>query len=344
MCAKYLFQAPGYSRDRRAGLRRLSRAKAVLNKGKGEFSMDKALLKQALEFGQPYTQRGEVASYIPELSKADGSELGICVRPIGGEAARCGVWNRRFTIQSISKVINLAMALERFGFDAVFHKTKMEPSGASFNAMSRISDSEDIPFNPLVNSGAIAIVELLLPVGLEGMLSAVRGLCADPEIAMDEAVFQSEWSHSARNRSLAYLLQSKGLMGDDVDGTLKLYTQLCSLSVTADSLANLGMLLANGGVQPETGRRLLKEEVVRTTLTMMLTCGMYDGSGEFAVRVGLPSKSGVGGGILSVVPGEMGIGVYGPSLDSKGNSVAGQRVLEYISRTEKLHILDRYAR
>ena len=119
-----------------------------------------------------------------------------------------------------------------------------------------------------------------------------------------------------------------------------LYTQLCSLGVTVDSLSKLGELLANGGVQPETGRRYLREEVTRTTLTVMLTCGMYDGSGEFAVRVGIPSKSGVGGGILSVVPGKMGIGVYGPSLDCKGNSTAGQRVLEYISRREKLHILD----
>ena len=155
------------------------------------------------------------------------------------------------------------------------------------------------------------------------------------------SVFQSEWSHSARNRSLAYLLQSKGVITEDVEEVLKLYTQLCSLSVNADDLAILGLLLANGGVHPVTGRRFLQEEVVRTVVTIMLTCGMYDGSGEFAVRVGLPSKSGVGGGILSVVPGEMGIGVYGPSLDSKGNSAAGQKVLEYISRTEKLHILGR---
>ena len=126
--------------------------------------MDEALLKQALEFGKPYTGKGEVASYIPELSKADGRELGICVRTIGGEEYHCGYWQRRFTIQSISKVINLAMALEHYGFDAVFHKTKMEPSGASFNAMSRISDNEDIPFNPLVNCGAIAMLAGLVIV------------------------------------------------------------------------------------------------------------------------------------------------------------------------------------
>ena len=306
--------------------------------------MDEALLRQALEFGRPYAEKGAVASYIPELSKADWRDLGISVHTIDGRQTRCGHYDRRFTIQSISKIINLALALEHFGFDAVFHKAKMEPSGAAFNAMSRISDTEDIPFNPLVNSGAIAIVDLLLPLGLEEMLSAARSLCADDAITLDEAVFQSEWSHSARNRSLAYLLQSKGVITEDVEEVLKLYTQLCSLSVNADDLAILGLLLANGGVHPVTGRRFLQEEVVRTVVTIMLTCGMYDGSGEFAVRVGLPSKSGVGGGILSVDPGEMGIGVYGPSLDEKGNSIAGQRILEYISRTEKLHIMDRFTR
>ena len=306
--------------------------------------MDEALLRQALEFGRPYAEKGAVASYIPELSKADWRDLGISVHTIDGRQTRCGHYDRRFTIQSISKIINLALALEHYGFDAVFHKAKMEPSGAAFNAMSRISDTEDIPFNPLVNSGAIAIVDLLLPLGLEEMLSAARSLCADDAITLDEAVFQSEWSHSARNRSLAYLLQSKGVITEDVEEVLKLYTQLCSLSVNADDLAILGLLLANGGVHPVTGRRFLQEEVVRTVVTIMLTCGMYDGSGEFAVRVGLPSKSGVGGGILSVVPGEMGIGVYGPSLDEKGNSIAGQRILEYISRTEKLHIMDRFTR
>lgn len=306
--------------------------------------MDETLLKQALEFSQPYTEKGKVASYIPELSKADWRDLGISVHTIDGRQLRCGHCGRRFTIQSISKIINLALALEHFGFDAVFHKAKMEPSGAAFNSMSRISDTEDIPFNPLVNSGAIAVADLLLPLGLEEMLSAARSLCMDDEITLDHAVFQSEWSHSARNRSLAYLLQSKGVVTGDVEEVLKLYTQLCSLSVNADNLASLGLLLANSGVHPVTGRRFLQEEVVRTVVTIMLTCGMYDGSGEFAVRVGVPSKSGVGGGILSVVPGAMGIGVYGPSLDEKGNSIAGQRILEYISRTEKLHIMDRFTR
>lgn len=300
--------------------------------------MDEVLLKQALEFGQPYTVKGKVASYIPELSKADENELGICVKTVGGQQLRCGHWDRRFTIQSISKIINLATALEHFGFDAVFHKAKMEPSGGSFNAMSRISDNEDIPFNPLVNSGAIAIVDLLLPLGLNEMLAAARGLCADDGITLDEAVYQSEWTHSARNHSLAYLLQSKGVITEDVEEVLKLYTQLCSLSVTAESLANLGLLLANGGVHPDSGRRFLDEEVVRTVVTIMLTCGMYDGSGEFAIRVGVPAKSGVSGGIMAVVPTRMGIGIYSPALDSKGNSMAGIHLLERLSKELYLSI------
>lgn len=303
--------------------------------------MDQEVLEGALAFARPYTRLGRVASYIPELGKADPEELGISVRTIDGRVLRGGQWRRRFTIQSISKVINLAAALEHVGFDAVFHKTKMEPSGDAFNSMQKLSDSQEIPFNPLVNSGAIAIADLLAGVGLEEMTDLARQLCADRDITLDEAVFASEWSHSARNRSLAYLLQSKGVITGDVEQALRLYTQLCALSVTADSLAHLGLVLSNGGVEPGTGRRLLSEEVVRTVVTVMLTCGMYDGSGEFAVRVGLPSKSGVGGGILSVVHREMGIGVYGPSLDQKGNSVAGQRALEYLSRREKLHILDR---
>ena len=143
--------------------------------------MDEALLRQALEFGRPYAEKGAVASYIPELSKADWRDLGISVHTIDGRQTRCGHYDRRFTIQSISKIINLALALEHFGFDAVFHKAKMEPSGAAFNAMSRISDTEDIPFNPLVNSGAIAVVDLLLPLGLEGMLAAARSLCRSEE-------------------------------------------------------------------------------------------------------------------------------------------------------------------
>lgn len=300
-------------------------------------------LSRALEHARPHIGEGRVASYIPELSKADANDLGICVHTIDGQRCRFGDWERRFTIQSISKVINLAVALEHSGADAVFKRIRMEPSGSAFNSMQRISDNEDVPFNPMVNAGAITVCDLLLPLGIEKMIEISQKLCMDEGITLNEEVFESEWANSARNHSLAYLLQSKGVVRGNVEEVLRLYTQMCSLNVTAESLASLALLLANGGVHPETGRRILEEDVVKTVVTVMLTCGMYDGSGEFAVRVGLPSKSGVGGGILSVVPGEMGIGVYGPSLDEKGNSIAGQKALEFLSHHERLHILDRCA-
>ena len=160
----------------------------------------------------------------------------------------------------------------------------------------------------------------------------------DPEITLDEAVCRSEMSHASRNRAIAYLLESKGIIENDVEKSLQLYIKLCSLSVTAESLANLGLILACGGINPVTGERLLKEDVVRVIKTIMFTCGMYDGSGTSAVYVGLPAKSGVGGGILSLADKKMGIGIYGPSLDQKGNSIAGQEMLRLLSKELKLHL------
>lgn len=160
----------------------------------------------------------------------------------------------------------------------------------------------------------------------------------DDGIVMDEKVYQSEMGHCARNRAIAYLLQSKGILENDVEKSLDLYIRMCSLSVTAESLAGLGLVLANSGIHPKTGERLLDRDAVRVVKTIMLTCGMYDGSGEFAVRVGIPSKSGVGGGILSVVEKRMGIGIYGPALDGKGNSIAGGHILEYLSDVLNLHM------
>ena len=172
------------------------------------------------------------------------------------------------------------------------------------------------------------------------MLAFTRKLCMDPEIVLDEKVYHSEMSNISRNRAIAYLLENKGVIRSDVERTLDFYVRMCSLSVTAESLAGLGLLLAGGGICPATGERLLSPDTVRVVKTIMLTCGMYDGSGTFAVQVGIPSKSGVGGGILSVVDRRMGIGIFGPALDGKGNSVAGERVLRHLSQQLHLHIFD----
>lgn len=296
-------------------------------------------LERAIEIGRPFVADGETASYIPELARADKNRLGVCVFTESGERYGAGDTKVRFTIQSISKVISLAVALQHCGFEKVFEKMNMEPSGDAFNSLVKLDLTSDKPFNPMINAGAIATAGYLVPeVSFEDMLSYARKVCMDDGIVMDEKVYQSEISHCARNRAIAYLLQSKEILESDVEKSLDLYIRMCSLSVTAESLAGLGLVLANGGIHPKTGERLLDKDAVRIVKTIMLTCGMYDGSGEFAVRVGIPSKSGVGGGILSVVEKRMGIGIYGPSLDEKGNSIAGRHMLEYLSRALHLHM------
>lgn len=303
--------------------------------------MVQGILEQAMEEGRKEIPFGETASYIPELGTVDKNHLGICILTKNGEVYEAGDTDIRFTIQSISKVISLAAALEQCGFERVFEKIKMEPSGDAFNSLLKLDMSSNYPYNPMINSGAITVVSYLMPVvSFEEMLAYARKLCMDPDITLDEKVYQSEMTHSARNRAIAYLLQSKGIVESDVEQSLELYVKMCSLSVTARSLAGLGLVLANGGVHPQTGERLLDRKVVQVVKTIMLTCGMYDGSGEFAVHVGIPSKSGVGGGILSVVDKGMGIGIYGPALDEKGNSIAGRYMLRYLSEKLHLHLFD----
>ena len=296
-------------------------------------------LEEILEKGKEKVPYGKTADYIPELGRRDPNHLGICVFTKDGKKYQAGDSQIRFTIQSISKVINLAAALEQRGFDYVFSKVGMEPSGEAFNSLVELDLTSSYPFNPMINSGAIAIASFLQPImDFEEMLDFSRRLCMDPEITLDEAVCRSEMSHASRNRAIAYLLESKGIIENDVEKSLQLYIKLCSLSVTAESLANLGLILACGGINPVTGERLLKEDVVRVIKTIMFTCGMYDGSGTSAVYVGLPAKSGVGGGILSLADKKMGICIYGPSLDQKGNSIAGQEMLRLLSKELKLHL------
>lgn len=297
------------------------------------------ILEEALAIGRKHIADGKCASYIPELARADKNDLGVCVITKSVDRYTAGDTKKRFTIQSISKVISLAIALEHFGYEKVFDKMNMEPSGDAFNSLIKLDMTSDKPFNPMINAGAITTIGYLVKeLTFEDMLAYARRVCMDPGIVIDEKVFASEMANCARNRAIGYLLQSKEILEDDVEKTLELYTKMCSLSVTAESLANIGLVLANGGRHPETGVRLIDAEAVRLVKTIMLTCGMYDGSGEFAVRVGIPSKSGVGGGILAVVEKRMGIGIYGPALDEKGNSIAGQHMLEYLSKTLNLHM------
>lgn len=301
----------------------------------------KQVLEQAVAAGREKTSLGKVATYIPELGKADGSQLGVCVYTRSGERISVGDTKVRFSIQSISKIISLSVALELCGFEKVFKNVGMEPSGDAFNSLIQLENADSTPHNPMINAGAIVIAsDLACEISFDKMLETVRVLCMDPEITLDEKVYRSEMSNISRNRAIAYLLESKGYIGKDVEKYLHFYVKMCSLSVTAESLAGLGLILANDGIHPGTGERLLQAWTVKVVKTIMMTCGMYDGSGEFAVRVGIPSKSGVGGGIISVVDGDMGIGIFGPALDEKGNSVAGEYVLEYLSQKLHLHMFD----
>ena len=303
--------------------------------------MIQTYLDQALAYGQQYTKQGEVASYIPELANADKSKIGICILTKNGNCYSSGVSDEYFTIQSISKILNLAIALQKHGYQEVFGKVKLEPSGDKFNAIIKLDTDSHIPFNPMINSGAIVVVDFLQPYySFEEILAYAKKLCMDENLSLDESVYHSERATGSRNRSIAYLLHSKGLIHDNIEEVIDLYFKLCSIRVSAKSLAGFGLILANDGINPFTGEVLLEKGIAKVVKTLMLTCGLYDGSGEFAVKAGIPAKSGVGGGILSFVNHQAGIGTFGPSLDAKGNSIAGIRMLEHLSQNLHLHILD----
>ena len=297
------------------------------------------IIKKAMDLAREEIPKGKVATYIPELGKADPHQLGIVMNPLIGEKIRLGDYDVRFTMQSVSKVIMLIVALEVCGLKAVFRKVGMEPSGEAFDSLVELDVNNSKPYNPLINSGALAVCGLLLPeVSFQDMVRYTRNVCADPEIELNNDVFDSEMKTCSRNRSIAYLLESKGIITADVEDTLRFYTKMCSMNVTAESLANLAVILANDGVDEETGRRFMSSRTARIVKTLMLTCGMYDGSGAFAIKVGIPTKSGVGGGLLCVSDKRAGLGVFGPALDPQGNSIAGCKLLREISNELRLNL------
>ena len=298
-----------------------------------------AIIERAMNLAREEIPKGKVATYIPELGKMDPHQLGICLYPLKGDKICLGDYNVRFTMQSVSKVVMLIVALEVCGLKPVFRKVGMEPSGEAFDSLVELDVSNSKPYNPLINSGALAVCDLLLPeVSFQDMLRFTRNICSDTGIDLNQEVFDSEMKTCSRNRSIAYLLESKGIITTDVEDTLRFYTKMCSMNVTAESLANLGKKLANDGVCMIDGRRFMSSRTARIAKTLMLTCGMYDGSGTFAVKVGIPTKSGVGGGLLSVSDKRAGIGVFGPALDAQGNSIAGCKLLREISNELRLNL------
>ncbi len=296
-------------------------------------------LDDALIYAKKFIKNGQVAAYIPELAKSDPTQLGVCVVTQDGTAYHAGDWQQQFTMQSISKTMALILALELNGYDKVFSKVGVEPSGDAFNSIVKLETKTILPLNPMINAGAIVTASFcaggLDPFGR--FIERVRKLCGRTSIVLNNAVYSSEKIAGMRNRAMAYLMQEKNILECNAETALDFYFKMCSIMVTTEDLANYGAMLANNGVHPITRERLVEGWIVRIVKTLMLTCGMYDGSGEFAIKVGIPAKSGVGGGIVASVENRMGIATFCPGLDAKGNSIGGCRVLEYLSYHLNLH-------
>ena len=285
---------------------------------------------------------GAVADYIPELSKADPAHFGIALATMDGHVHEVGDSAVPFTIQSISKAFVFGLALETLGQQRVDAAVGVEPSGDAFNSIRLRQDNR--PFNAMVNSGAIACSGLIHEYAGKDAAEMVRKALsrfAGRELGVDEAVFNSESLTGDRNRAIAYLLHNYGIIKGDVDDVLEVYFRQCSVLVTARDLALMGATLANGGINPLTGEQILSSYSVSRTLSVMTSSGMYDFAGEWIYRVGMPAKSGVGGGILAALPGQFAIGSFSPRLDEHGNSVRGLKVCEVISSSFDLHMLKR---
>ena len=302
-----------------------------------------SLLNTLVEKNRVYGKEGNVASYIPALSKANADDLGIYVVDSKGKEYYSGDYDKKFTMQSISKIVSLFLAIRDNGRFNVFKKVDVEPTGMGFNSIVNLEASDSgKPYNPMINAGAIVTTSLIdgrnVEEKLEKILDFMRTVTNNKYIDVNEEVYLSEKETGNRNRALAYFMKSTGVLEGNVEEILELYFKQCSIELTAKDLARFGAVLANDGVIPWTNEKIIPKEVCRIVKTIMVTCGMYDASGEFAVNVGIPAKSGVGGGIIATVPRKFGIGIYGPSLDEKGNSIAGLKLIKDFSNELDLSI------
>ena len=301
------------------------------------------LLEELIEKYKPYTAYGKVANYIPELGKTDPGLLGISVFDKFGNLYEAGDTSHKFTMQSISKPLVLLLALIDNGEDRVFEKVGKEPTGDPFNSIVRLETfNEHKPLNPMINAGAISVSALIKgntpEEKVERILTFIRKITHNEEIQINEAVYKSEDITGHRNRSMAYFLKDFGNIEGNVNDTLEVYFKQCSIEITTRDLAYFGALLARNGKDIVTNEVIFPVKYGHIVKSYMATCGMYDGSGEFAINVGIPAKSGVGGGIMCTVLDKMGIGVFGPALDKKGNSYAGLKILEAFSKNLGLSI------
>ena len=301
------------------------------------------------EFLQELYQRylplsqGRIYTSEPNLVAIERDWFGISVATATGQVYSVGNWDIPFLIQSISKVFAYGLALEDWGRDRVLTVVDVEPTGVAYDSIIKVQTQSKRPFNPMVNAGAIATTSLIkgsTPAQrLHRILQMYQGYIGH-RVFVDTPTFVSEQGHGDRNWAISYLLRNFGIISGDIRSVLDLYLQQCSVIINCHDLAVMGATLANGGLNPITGERATTSEYVRDLLSVMYTCGMYDFAGEWVYKVGFPAKSGVGGGIIAVVPGQMGIAVFSPPLDERGNSIRGIEVCQELSRRFNLHILE----
>ncbi|WP_163971005.1 glutaminase [Oceanobacillus halotolerans] len=304
-------------------------------------------------FFRKHTNEGKVASYIPELKKANPDQLGISIVGTNGMKIQSGDTSIPFTIQSISKVFSFIVACMERGVSYMLDRVDVEPTGEAFNSIMHLEMRQvKKPFNPLVNAGAITVSSILEGNTSDEKLEPIFELLEKLlhyRPAIDVDVYESERDSSMRNRAIGYYLLETGFLESDLNSTLETYFKQCSIELTIEDIARIGTTLANDGRDIETDEEIIPRPIARIAKALMLTCGMYDASGKFATYVGIPAKSGVSGGIMAVVPPRVrsedmpfiegcGIGVFGPALDKQGNSIAGIRLLKHIARQWDLSI------
>ncbi len=283
--------------------------------------------------------RGRVADYIPELAKVSPDHFGLVVITADGQEVAAGDADVPFSIQSVSKLFSLVEALSRDA-DMVWARVGREPSGSAFNSIVQLEAEGGRPRNPFINAGAIAVTDLVAAgddgenngrAGIGAILRLVRELAGDDDIAIDGAVAYSEAATGHRNAALAHFMKAHGIIDGPVEVTLSTYFHQCAIAMSCRQLARAGRFLMNGGIDPASGRAVVTPERARRINALMLSCGHYDASGEFAFQVGLPAKSGVGGGILAIAPGRASIAVWSPGLSPQGNSLLGTEALELLA-------------
>ncbi|MDR4887645.1 glutaminase A [Fredinandcohnia sp. QZ13] len=298
-------------------------------------------LKELVKEARPIAKQGRVADYIPALGKANPIDLSIAINYPDGRCYSAGDIERKISLQSISKVITLALVLMDRSKEYVFARVGMEPTGDPFNSIAKLETmAPSKPLNPMINAGALAVTHMIKGNSVEDrfqrLLLFIRELAGNDTIQYNEEIARSEFETANLNRALCYFLKQHHIIEGDVEQLIDLYTKQCAIEMNCLDLSRIGLVFALDGIDPQTGKQIMPMKIARICKTFMVTCGMYNASGEFAIKIGIPAKSGVSGGIMGAVPGKFGIGIFGPALDDKGNSIAGIKLLELLSKTYNL--------